>query len=403
LVLVTLGTWLPLALAWATGSAEPYLPKLVTFWAFAVALVSLARAVARLCVRRSDSYQQNTVIVGGGRVAQLIASKILRHKEYGINLLGFLDSRPRSRRDDLGNLIVLGGIERLQEVVDELGVDRVIVAYAGQDQENLVGENLVGDLRVLRSNDVQIDVAPRFFDLVGPGANFHAIEGFPLVGLPPARLPASALILKRGLDLLVSTVGLLVLVPLFAYVAIRIKLDSPGPVLYRHERLGRCGRPISVFKFRTMRQEFSRGEHYGGEAAEQAFAALIADPARRKEFEASHKLQDDPRVTRFGTFLRKTSIDELPQLINVLAGDLSLVGPRPVTQEEIERYGDASEELLNVKPGLTGYWQINGRSAADYADRVRLDLAYVGDWSLGLDLVILGKTLRTLTERRGAY
>jgi lipopolysaccharide/colanic/teichoic acid biosynthesis glycosyltransferase len=152
-----------------------------------------------------------------------------------------------------------------------------------------------------------------------------------------------------------------------------------------------------------MRREFSRGEGYGGEAAEKAFAALMADPARRREFEASHKLQDDPRVTRFGTFLRKTSIDELPQLINVLAGDLSLVGPRPITQGEIERYGAAGEELLNVKPGLTGYWQINGRSTADYADRVRLDLAYVGDWSLGLDLVILGKTLRTLTERRGAY
>jgi exopolysaccharide biosynthesis polyprenyl glycosylphosphotransferase len=397
-LLVTLGAWLPLALAWATRSAQPYMPKLVTFWALAVVLVSLSRAVARLCVRRSNSYQQNTIIVGGGHVAQLIASKVLRHQEYGINLLGFLDSTPRSRRSDLGNLTVLGGIERLPQVVDELGVDRVIIAYAGQDQGNLLD-----DLRVLRSNDVQIDVVPRFFDIVGPGADFHAIEGFPLVGLPPARLPSSALILKRALDVVVSAFGLLVLLPLFAYVAIRIKLDSPGPVFYRHERLGRCMRPIGVFKFRTMRQEFSRGERYGGDAAEQAFAELMADPERRSEFEGSYKLRNDPRVTRFGAFLRKTSIDELPQLMNVLAGDLSLVGPRPITQGEIERYGAAIEELLNVKPGITGYWQINGRSTADYADRVRLDLAYVGDWSLGLDLVILGKTLRTLTERRGAY
>ena len=400
MVLVTLGTWLPVALAWASKSAEPYMPKVVTFWTLAVALVFVSRAIARLCVRRSDSYQQNTIIVGCGRVAQLIASKILRHKEYGINLLGFLDSTPSSRRGDLGDLIVLGGIEQLQQVVDELGVDRVIVAYVGQGPAQ---EDLVGDLRMLRSNDVQIDVAPRFFDLVGPGAGFHAIEGFPLVGLPPARLPSSSLILKRGLDVVVSAVALLVLVPLFVYVAIRIKLDSPGPVFYRHERLGRSWRPISVFKFRTMRLAFSRGERYGGEAAEKAFAALMAEPQRRREFEGNQKLRDDPRVTRFGAFLRKTSIDELPQLINVLTGELSLVGPRPITREEIERYGAAIEELLNVKPGLTGYWQINGRSTADYADRVRLDLAYVGDWSMGLDLVILGKTVRILTERRGAY
>jgi exopolysaccharide biosynthesis polyprenyl glycosylphosphotransferase len=396
-LLVTVGAWLPLV-AWVTLSADLYMPRLVTFWASALVLVSLSRAIARSCVRRSDAYQQNTVIVGAGDVAQLIASKLLRHREYGINLLGFLDKTPRSRRDDLDNLTVLGGIERLPQIVNELEVDRVIVAFAGQDQGNLL-ENL----RALRSNEVQIDVVPRFFDMVGPGADLHAIEGFPLVALSRLQLPWSALILKRALDVAGSACGLLVLLPLFAYVAIRIKLDSPGPVFYRHERVGLGGRRIGVFKFRTMRAEFSRGERYGGESAEQAFAELMADPERRREFELGHKLHDDPRVTPFGAFLRRTSIDEFPQLMNVLTGDLSLVGPRPITEAEIERYGVASEELLNVKPGITGYWQINGRSDVDYADRVRLDLAYVSDWSLGLDLTILAKTLHALTGGRGAY
>jgi exopolysaccharide biosynthesis polyprenyl glycosylphosphotransferase len=397
-VLVTVGAWMLIVLAWVTRIANPYMPKLIAFWLAAVVLVSLSRAVARSCVRRSDAYQQNTVLVGAGDIAQLLASKILRHPEYGINLLGFVDELPRSRRDDIGDLTVLGDIEELPRIVDELDVERVIVAFAGQDQGTLLE-----DLRPLRSKDVQIDVVPRFFDIVGPGADFHAIEGFPLVGLSAARLPRSSVMLKRGLDVVGGAVGLLLLLPLFAIVAVRIKLDSPGPVFYRHERVGRGGRKIDVFKFRTMKLEFSRGERYGGDDAEHAFEELMRDPTLHEEFETSYKLQDDPRVTRFGTFLRRTSIDELPQFINVLVGDLSLVGPRPVTIDEIHRYGAAGRELLNVKPGVTGYWQINGRSDLDYADRVRLDLAYVGDWSLGLDLSILGKTIRSVATGSGAH
>ena len=195
-VLVTVGVWLLIVLAWVTRLANPYMPKLLAFWLAAVVLVSLSRAVARSCVRRSDAYQQNTVLVGAGDIAQLLASKILRHPEYGINLLGFVDELPRSRRDDIGDLTVLGDIEELPRVVDELDVERVIVAFAGQTQGKLLE-----DLRPLRTKDVQIDVVPRFFDIVGPGADFHAIEGFPLVGLPAARLPRSSLMLKRALDI----------------------------------------------------------------------------------------------------------------------------------------------------------------------------------------------------------
>lgn len=397
-LLITVGAWLLVALTWMTSAADPHLPKLLAFWAAAVALVSVCRAVARSLIRRLAAYQQNTVIVGAGDVAQLIGSKILRHREYGINLLGFVDSAPKPRRDDIGDLTVLGDIEQLPQIVDELDVERVIVAFADQDLGRLLE-----DLRRLRSKNVQIDVVPRFFDIVGPGANFHMLEGFPLVGLPHTRLRWSSLVLKRALDVAGSAFGLLIFAPLFVYVAIRIKLDSRGPVFYRHQRVGRGGRRIDVFKFRTMGADFSRGERYGGEVAEQTFAKLMADPRRRKEFETNYKLHDDPRVTRFGTFLRRTSIDELPQLINVFTGDLSLVGPRPITTAEVERYGDAGGELLDVKPGITGYWQINGRSDLDYTDRVRLDLAYVGDWSLGLDISIIAKTPRALLRRQGAY
>jgi exopolysaccharide production protein ExoY len=232
--------------------------------------------------------------------------------------------------------------------------------------------------------------------------SIHTVEGVPLLGLPPVNLARSSLLVKRGVDVVLSALGLIVLAPLFLVVALLVKRDSAGPVFYRHERIGRGGRPFRLFKFRTMYREACRGADYGGRDAEAAFAHLMADPLRRAEFETTYKLQDDPRVTRFGAWLRRTSLDELPQLINVLLGDISLVGPRPVTSDELARYGKGVDGLLNLRPGVTGYWQVNGRSSLEYEDRVRLDLAYVGGWSLGLDVMILARTLRVLLTRSGA-
>ena len=173
-------------------------------------------------------------------------------------------------------------------------------------------------------------------------------------------------------------------------------------MLYRHERVGRGRRRIEVLKFRTMYIEACRGERYGGDAAEELFDRLMSDPDRRHEFRRTYKLANDPRTTRVGRFLRKTSLDEIPQLLNVLTGDLSLVGPRAITTDELIRYGDRVDDLLGVRPGITGYWQINGRSRLTYEDRVRLDLAYITGWSLRLDAAILAKTVRELVSRRGA-
>jgi lipopolysaccharide/colanic/teichoic acid biosynthesis glycosyltransferase len=152
-----------------------------------------------------------------------------------------------------------------------------------------------------------------------------------------------------------------------------------------------------------MYVEHSLGEGYGGDAAVGELQRLLEDPAAREEFERTHKLADDPRVTRVGRFLRRTSLDELPQLLNVLVGDMSLVGPRPVTEAELGRYHDEVMTLLSFRPGVTGYWQINGRSRTSYEERVRLDLAYVRGWSLKLDLAVLGKTAWTLVKGHGAY
>ena len=174
--------------------------------------------------------------------------------------------------------------------------------------------------------------------------------------------------------------------PVFLVTAVAVMLDSRGPVILRHGRVGRRGRPIDVLKFRTMHTQYCVGPRYGGDAAERELSRLMEDPERAKEFRDSQKFSNDPRVTRIGSFLRKTSLDELPQLINVLRRGPDLVGPRPITPEELLRYGIHAEEFLSVRPGVTGYWQINGRSSLDYDERIRLDLAYVSGRSLRLDL-----------------
>lgn len=396
--LVTIGAWVLVATAWITHIADPNVPKLTAFWALAIALIVSFRAAARAFCRRRISYVQNTVIVGAGYAGQLVARKLGQHPEYGINLVGFVDADPKDRTPDLQHIAILGGPDRLGDLIELLDVERVIVAFSRDSRERTVEL-----LEELREFDVQVDVVPRVFEAVGPGASLHDVEGIPLIGIPPLNLTRSSLVIKRTADLILASIGIALFAPAFLVLAVLVKLDTPGPVFYGHKRIGKGGSPIRVLKFRTMHLRHCRGEEYGGRLAEATFRAMMDDAALRAEFEEKQKLADDPRVTRVGKFLRRTSLDEFPQLWNVLRGDLSLVGPRPIMEEELKRYGQHAKALLNITPGVTGYWQINGRSANSYEDRVRLDMAYVGSWSLGLDLTILAKTVRVLIGDRSAY
>jgi exopolysaccharide biosynthesis polyprenyl glycosylphosphotransferase len=277
-----------------------------------------------------------------------------------------------------------------------MGVERVIVAAPNYHRH---AGSLVRDLS---RAGITVDVALEVSEVLGPETLVHTIEGLPLLSLPGAAEARSLGWTKRCLDVALAVAVMLLFAPLAAITAIAVVLDSPGPVIYRHRRVGINGRPIDVLKFRTMHRQYCTGVRYGGDTAEQELRRLIDDPERAKEFEDSQKFCDDPRVTRIGRFLRRTSLDELPQVLNVLVGDLSLVGPRPITTEELTRYGMDADALLSVRPGVTGYWQINGRSSLDYDERIRLDLAYVSGWSLRLDLEILAKTVRVVLARGGA-
>jgi Undecaprenyl-phosphate galactose phosphotransferase WbaP len=198
--------------------------------------------------------------------------------------------------------------------------------------------------------------------------------------------------IKRFIDVFVVIAGGIVVLPFLLFIAFLIKATSPGPALYKHNRLGLNGKTIGVYKFRSMVRD-------SGERLKE----LLEDPNIREEWESSHKLRDDPRITPVGKFLRRTSLDEFPQIINVLKGEMSLVGPRPVTEEEVSKYGDDFSRIFSVKPGMTGLWQVSGRSDMDYRDRVVYDTYYLQSWSIWLDLWVLYKTSGVVIKGKGAY
>jgi exopolysaccharide biosynthesis polyprenyl glycosylphosphotransferase len=362
-----------------TQLAHPSVGKLATFWASAIVLVACGRALARGYCRRHVSYQQNTIVVGAGDVGQLIGKKMLKHPEYGLNLVGFVDDAPKERREDLAQLTLLGPVDRLPGLVRVFDIERVVIAFSQDSHERTL--ELV---RSLKDLDVQIDVVPRLFELVGPNFDMHSVEGIPLLGLPPPRLSRSSKLLKRTFDVALTIPGLVVLAPVFAVVALLIKRDSPGPVFFRQVRMGCNGRTFRIWKFRTMTADADE---------RKPEVAHLNQHLQNGGDPRMFKIPNDPRVTRLGRWLRRYSLDELPQLLNVLRGDMSLVGPRPLILDE-DRYVEAwARQRLDLKPGCTGPWQVQGRSAIPFEEMVKLDYLYVTSWSLFGDLKLVSRTL----------
>jgi len=199
--------------------------------------------------------------------------------------------------------------------------------------------------------------------------------------------------IKRFIDILFVLVGGIIILPFLLIIALIIKITSSGPVLYKHERLGKNGKPFNTYKFRTMKKD----------AEEQLKKILESDSAIREEWEKNHKLKNDPRITAAGKILRRTSLDEFPQLINILKGEMSLVGPRPIVYDEIEKYGDDFDRIFSIKPGLTGLWQVSGRSDTNYQERISYDTYYLQSWSAWLDFWIILKTFGSIIMGKGAY
>jgi exopolysaccharide biosynthesis polyprenyl glycosylphosphotransferase len=279
---------------------------------------------------------------------------------------------------------LLGEVDRLPALVRLFDVERVVIAFS-QDSH----ERTLDLIRSMKDMDVQIDVVPRLFEQVGPNFDIHTVEGIPLLGLPPPRLSRSSMLLKRIFDLALTVPGLIVLSPAFALFALLIKRDSAGPVFFRQVRMGCNGRTFRIWKFRTMSLD--------ADERKSEFAHLnqhLQNGGDPRMF----KIPDDPRVTRVGRWLRRHSLDELPQLFNVLRGEMSLVGPRPLILDEDQYVEEWARQRLNLKPGCTGPWQVQGGSRIPFVEMVKLDYLYVTGWSVLGDLKLVVRTLPLLVS-----
>jgi exopolysaccharide biosynthesis polyprenyl glycosylphosphotransferase len=387
--LVTVGVWLFLATAWLTGLVGTNWPKVMTFWILAIILVTLGRAFARFLCRRRNCFVQNAVIVGAGEVGQLVARKFLQHPEYGVNLVGFVDHEPKERRGQLEHLPVIGSVEKLPELVNRLNVQRVVIAFWKTSHVETLEL-----IRSLKRLNVYVDIVPRLYEVVGPNVGMHTVEGLPLIGLPAAKPFPFSRWIKRSIDVLGAVAGLVATAPVFAFIACRIMLESGRPVFFRQTRLGKGMNEFTLLKFRTMVVGTDDAEHR--EHIKMTMSAAAALSAN-----GLYKLERGNAVTPFGRWLRRTSLDELPQLINVLRGDMSLVGPRPCIPYETEQFAPHHFERFLVPAGLTGLWQVTARAHATFGEALDMDVAYARGWSLALDLRLLCRTPVEMLRRTG--
>jgi exopolysaccharide biosynthesis polyprenyl glycosylphosphotransferase len=352
------------------------------FFVLALALLPLLRGSLRHLVVPLLDNPQNTVILGAGQVGQTLARKIRKHPEYNLRVVGFLDDEPTPLADDLDELRVLGGEGDLVKTIRRYRVSRVVLAFSKQRHDRV--------LELIRNaglKDVHISIVPRYFEIMAANAGIVDLEGIPVVEVPSARLSRVARMTKRSFDLILTIPGLVFLSPVFLIIALAIKLDSPGPVFFRQARAGRRDRAFEMVKFRTMVDG----------AEKQRADLLTANEASGPLF----KIREDPRVTRVGRWLRKLTLDELPQLINVLKGEMSLVGPRPFPVYEDQQIDGWARRRLDLTPGITGVWQVLGRNDIGFAEMVKLDYLYVNNWSLWWDIKLLLRTVPIVLRRSG--
>jgi exopolysaccharide biosynthesis polyprenyl glycosylphosphotransferase len=335
-------------------------------------------------LRRRGGDVTRTIVLGANQEARTIARTLEREGWLGYHIVGFVDDSVPLGQDVIGQHEVIGPTSELKNLVTEKRATLVLVAASAFDAPKL--NRLFWELQNV---DVDLQITSGTLDLLASRVTVQSVAGVPLLYVRRTGMDRLQRTMKRTMDFVSSLVGLVLLMPFFAVIAAWIKRDSEGPVFFRQVRVGQEGRPFTVWKFRTMYKD--------AETRRSELEHLSEGPG------LLFKLKDDPRVTRVGRFLRRYSIDELPQLFNVIRGEMSLVGPRPALPAEVEQYDDWVRNRLRVKPGVTGLWQVSGRTETTFSDYVRYDLFYIQNWSLSLDLWILWRTFRAVLSAEGAH
>lgn len=351
-------------------------------------LITVRYAVKKMC-SCAKTMQIPVLIMGAGKTAAVMMKYFRKDAGIGYNFIGYLeDYTPDPEVQQL--MPRLGGFADAEEVVKQTGVQYVLIIAPGLKTEQIQG------------------IIYRLQPLVKKISFIPDMGSMPLATLDTEYLIDGHIVafsfrnnltrfynrmIKRIFDIICTLLGIICLSPVFLGIALWIYKDSPGPVIFKHRRVGKDGKMFSCYKFRSMCVD----------ADVKLQELLAADPEARREWETDFKLKHDPRITRSGAFLRRTSLDELPQLFNVLKGDMSLVGPRPIIQDEISKYGSHIKDFYMVRPGVTGMWQTSGRSDVSYDERVQMDTWYVRNWSVWFDIVLIWRTISVVLGKKGAY
>ncbi len=357
-------------------------------WFSAFVLTAIGRFTLRRIVyylRGLGFYLSRAVIVGYNDEARMMADQLQDTRNSGLNLIGFVDNQLPKDKPVEKKIHNLGTLDELHEIIKNHQVEELILTSSALSREEV--------LKIFEQHGVsqgtKLRMSSGLYEIITTGLQVREFAWVPLVEVNKVRLTGMDSALKAILDYGLTIPGVILLSPVWLILALAIKLDSPGPIFHRRRVLGVNGKSFDAFKFRTM--------HINGAEI------LASHPELQAELAKNHKLKDDPRVTRVGKLLRRTSLDELPQLFNVLRNEMSLVGPRMIAPEEISEYQKWGINLLTVKPGITGKWQVSGRSDITYQERVRLDMYYIRNWNIWLDLQLLLQTIPAVLSRRGAY
>jgi Undecaprenyl-phosphate galactose phosphotransferase WbaP len=354
---------------------------------FSTVVLLFFRTLFRFILSKSRHGGVSTVIYGAGPMGKMVFNKLREDRTLGYRPVLFLDNNTESG-DEYCGIPILHDLYAGPEIVKRLGIKMALIAMSHIKRKDLV--HLVNYSTSAFRYNIHI---PDFFGITTiwmSARDFNGILG--LSTTQKLKIPAN-LFIKRITDLGIVFFGGLVVLPFLLLIALIVKITSPGPALYKHKRIGLKGKEFFAYKFRTMVVD----------ADKRLKEILETDEAARKEWEETQKLKNDPRVTAFGKFLRKASLDEFPQIINVLKNEMSLIGPRPIVEAEIDKYGDDFERIFSVKPGISGLWQVSGRSETNYADRVSFDTYYLQNWSIWIDLWILFRTITVVAAGKGAY
>ncbi|GIK29240.1 MAG: sugar transferase [Chloroflexi bacterium] len=385
---VTNATVIVMALSFI--SQPLFFSRLMLVWVALSTVVLLGGA--RIIKRMIDAHRraqgigvERVLIVGAGEVGQAVLRTMLARKELGYGLVGYLDDDPEIGATDLGRVRGLGGFENLAAMIEQHRVNLVVITLTWSYHDQILQM-----VDTARRAGAEVRVVPDLFQLNLRQVQVENLDGIPLLGVTgKPKLKGIERMLKRLMDLIIILVTLPVILTIFALVALAIWLERKGPIIYAQQRIGENGKPFTIYKFRSMIPDADKYQ-------QEMISQYEQDPLHPK-------FKDDWRVTRVGWFIRRTSIDELPNLINVVRGQMSLIGPRPPTPDEVAMYKPWHRQRLETMPGITGLWQVSGRSEVPFDEMCLLDIYYIENWSISLDVQILMMTLPRVLLRQGAY